>query len=765
MSTASAFEAATMAEKRLQKRLTSPMKQISFTQNNIVTAEENSQKKAEILSCAPSPHRTKKETKDTQNDATVIFLPTPSPKTIESKPSPDSLTKDHFSPPGVVVHSQVKGKGMLLHMQNPVSEEKLKSKLQSLSILNQARKKSLQDMQAKRRNSSNNPKMDQINKTPNHTPSPRFQKKSVVSSTKASSPRYRRTGGRSSPLTSPTREKKEHQTKNHKFPKQRSHILKNRRKPSIGESETRSEQRCRTGKNTAESSNSRPQLSSSKLNTKRQLRIVSSTPSSGNDTPTPLRNDMEQERKSPFPLASPLHRVANGSNQRRNSWSKSSCVSEIDRIKKRREERRSLQKQRSENRKKQVKAMGGKLSMRAALCKAAIAKFRESIVPRKGPLTNALEVTTSDRVKVFCRKRPLFDPESFDIITCFPPMLRESTTVEEEKTSHSTTSAAKLSLSASQHDLCSPASTLVVHKIDVKVDMTETMREIYYDFDGVFPETASNDEVFGETLKPCLNNFTSATKITSPSSVMCFAYGQTGSGKTFTMTHLFKKALETIFSTPASTNAEVKISCYEIYCSRVNDLLIPRKTATDGHGNTKSERTACSVREDKHGRVHVSSKLVKVETLSEALDLLAYGFRSRAVGTTAKNQQSSRSHAVFNIHVKMPNDNDEGIVHTVSLIDLAGSERGSERKGDDRQNRREASEINKSLLALKECINKKVNGKTHVPYRGSLLTRILKRGFAHMNSKIVVISCISPSDKDALHTINTLKYSQRIKSV
>lgn len=60
------------------------------------------------------------------------------------------------------------------------------------------------------------------------------------------------------------------------------------------------------------------------------------------------------------------------------------------------------------------------------------------------------------------------------------------------------------------------------------------------------------------------------------------------------------------------------------------------------------------------------------------------------------------------------------------MIDLAGSEYQNEMKTDPKR-LKEAKEIGKSLLSLKECIRKINLKKGHINYRDSKLTLILKK--------------------------------------
>lgn len=103
------------------------------------------------------------------------------------------------------------------------------------------------------------------------------------------------------------------------------------------------------------------------------------------------------------------------------------------------------------------------------------------------------------------------------------------------------------------------------------------------------------------------------------------------------------------------------------------------------------------------------------------------------------------------------------------ILKFKGSERAQETQSNDRERRAEGAEINKSLLALKECIRaldaRKSGSDNHVPFRTSKLTLVLRDSFISKSdkSKIIMIACVGPSLSSTNHTINTLRYSDRLK--
>ena len=106
-----------------------------------------------------------------------------------------------------------------------------------------------------------------------------------------------------------------------------------------------------------------------------------------------------------------------------------------------------------------------------------------------------------------------------------------------------------------------------------------------------------------------------------------------------------------------------------------------------------------------------------------------------------------------------------GIPGRFSFIDLAGSERGADTSSASRATRLEGADINTSLLALKEVIRALATGgsMTHIPFRGSKLTQVLKDSFVGDNSRCCMVACISPDIGNCEQTLNTLRYADRVK--
>ncbi|KAG0454640.1 hypothetical protein HPP92_023932 [Vanilla planifolia] len=308
-------------------------------------------------------------------------------------------------------------------------------------------------------------------------------------------------------------------------------------------------------------------------------------------------------------------------------------------------------------------------------------------------------------------------------------------------------------------------NSLTVHETKLKVDLTEYVEKHEFVFDAVLDEDVSNDEVYRETVEPVVASIFHRTKAT------CFAYGQTGSGKTYTMQPLPLRASQDILRlmnhTYRTQRLQLFFSFFEIYGGKLFDLL--------------NDRRKLCMREDGKQQVCIVGlqeyRVSNVETIRE---LIEKGNATRSTGTTGANEESSRSHAILQLAIKKPADGNDPkhlrraadgsesksakVVGKISFIDLAGSERGADTTDNDKQTRIEGAEINKSLLALKECIRALDNDQVHIPFRGSKLTEVLRDSFIG-DSRTVMISCISPSSGSCEHTLNTLRYADRVKSL
>ncbi|KAL8204185.1 UNVERIFIED_CONTAM: hypothetical protein K2H54_068695 [Gekko kuhli] len=211
---------------------------------------------------------------------------------------------------------------------------------------------------------------------------------------------------------------------------------------------------------------------------------------------------------------------------------------------------------------------------------------------------------------------------------------------------------------------------------------------------------------------------------------------------------LYALAAKDIFrhleTSQAGKDLHVWISFYEIYCGQLYDLLNGRK------------------REDsKHVVQIVGLQEVRVDTVNLLLEVILKGGKERSTGATGVNSDSSRSHAIIQIQIK---DTANRVFGRISFIDLAGSERAADARDSDRQTKMEGAEINQSLLALKECIRALDQEHAHTPFRQSKLTQVLKDSFIG-NSKTCMIANVSPSHVATEHTLNTLRYADRVKEL
>ncbi|CAH2980295.1 unnamed protein product [Chilo suppressalis] len=264
-----------------------------------------------------------------------------------------------------------------------------------------------------------------------------------------------------------------------------------------------------------------------------------------------------------------------------------------------------------------------------------------------------------------------------------------------------------------------------------------------YVYDRVFGEDSTQEEVYEAVCAPLvddtLRGFAGAI----------FAYGATGAGKTHTMTGLMTRALNRLFTAiteSANPKAyEVKMSYIEIYNENIRDLLNP--------GGPLELR-------DEGSGAPVVAGLSEVEATSAAhvCELLTRGDRARTAEPTHANQHSSRGHALLSVTVSTPV---EGGTQRgrLFLIDLAGSERAGLRA-----RRLEGAHINRSLLALGNCIMALSGGARYVNYRDSKLTRLLREVLGG-RCRTAMVAHVAPGSAQKETTRSTLHYAQRASSI
>ncbi|KAJ8951442.1 hypothetical protein NQ318_006871 [Aromia moschata] len=304
-----------------------------------------------------------------------------------------------------------------------------------------------------------------------------------------------------------------------------------------------------------------------------------------------------------------------------------------------------------------------------------------------------------------------------------------------------------------------------------------------FTYNYVFDMEASQENVY----ETCVSSLVESSLEGYNATVL--AYGQTGSGKTYTMGsgfdvelkdeqkgiipraihHLFdgihtriEKAQESGHLPP---EFKVTAQFMELYNEEVIDLFNP------AYGKDKVYK----IHEDPYGGIQVRGVTFKsVVSAEEALQCLRLGALSRTTASTQMNTQSSRSHAIFTLHIKQQRlvvSEEEGANEFETLsakfhfVDLAGSER-LKRTGATGERQKEGISINCGLLALGNVISAlgdKSKRALHIPYRDSKLTRLLQDSLGG-NSQTVMIACVRRNIKNRIF-INQDKTSKTISQL
>ena len=341
------------------------------------------------------------------------------------------------------------------------------------------------------------------------------------------------------------------------------------------------------------------------------------------------------------------------------------------------------------------------------------------------------------------------------------------------------------------HDVVSvpQKGKIVIHSPKVLLDgFNKVLANQTFLLDGVFNEYASNDLIFTHICKPLLDKV-----YFKHENACCFAFGQTGSGKTYTIKGIEDRLIKTLFTlidkdkcrddnnnnNNVVQTKKIIVSYYELYGSTILDLFQNRKEV--------------HVREDaRNGLVQVRGiKKIEVNNIEDFISLINNAKKLRTTKKTKMNNQSSRSHSVLEITLEnidvddfdnntSPKKSPKKISNEsvkaspikklkknkncqFTLVDLAGSERADDSKNHDSNLQKESGEINRSLLALKECIRAISQKKRHIPYRSSQLTLVLKNVLTKKHAHVSVVATVAPTASNHDHTVNTLKYASLLR--
>ena len=237
-----------------------------------------------------------------------------------------------------------------------------------------------------------------------------------------------------------------------------------------------------------------------------------------------------------------------------------------------------------------------------------------------------------------------------------------------------------------------------------------------------------------------------------------------GSTSNYKYRGLIPRAINKIFSEVGGrfdNKITVKVSFVELY----NELMFDLLSETPPQDQSGSNIT---IQEDTRGEVSVRGlSTIECKNEEEALNCLFEGEQARATTDNSLNVNSSRSHAIFTIHIESRStieQSEKVITSKLHLVDLAGNER-TKKTGATGLTMKEANYINRSLSFLEQVVVGSTDKKRdHVPYRQSKLTNLLKNSIGG-NCYTILIANIWPEASHIEETLSTLRFATRMKQV
>lgn len=192
---------------------------------------------------------------------------------------------------------------------------------------------------------------------------------------------------------------------------------------------------------------------------------------------------------------------------------------------------------------------------------------------------------------------------------------------------------------------------------------------------------------------------------------------------------------------------QVSLSCFEIHIETVRDLLDP-----------KNEQVQIMTNQLKFKPTEI-----EVRNAEDVDFVLRRARENRKVASTAMNNQSSRSHCIYQLKIKAYKADETCTLDgALNLIDLAGSERVDISRTEG-ERLKETTAINKSLTCLGDVISAIIKKDQHIPYRNSKLTHMLQ-GFMGGDAKTLMIVNVSPLQQHANETLNSLRFAAKVNS-